>query len=126
MRHDPLNRTWIEHTGVDIAVGVGTSVFAPRDGRVMGIYTHAAGGKTLIIASDDGRLRFGFCHLSGYAVALGDKVRAGQQIARTGNSGRTTGAHLHYSVMSGGEWIDDRYQGGKFVNPEDYMLCGES
>lgn len=104
MRHDPINRSWTNHNGIDIAAAKGTAVLTPSDGEVTGIYTNAMGGNTLIIHSAD--YRFGFCHLSAYGVKVGQQVTKGELVARTGNSGRTTGPHLHFTVMRDGRYID--------------------
>lgn len=131
-RHDPINRLWREHNGVDVAAPTGSAVYSPVAGTVHGVYAHPSGGKTLIIGSKDGALRFGFCHLSGYRVAIGDVVSRGQCVARSGNTGRTTGPHLHFTVKCGGRWhpayiaedgtrVEAAYIGGDFVDPEPYM-----
>ena len=127
LRHDPIDNLWREHNGVDIAAPIGTPVFSPVDGTVAAVYNHAAGGKTLIIRSACGKLRFGFCHLSGHRVRSGQQVGRGRHIADSGNTGRTTGPHLHFSAKAGGEWDDlDNYAGGGFVDPAPYIvICDE-
>ncbi len=106
-RRDPIHpNTWKEHNGIDIGAPVGTPVYAPADGVVRSTYTHSAGGMTLLMTSTDGTVRYGFCHLSGYTVKPGERVMRGQQIARSGNTGRSTGPHLHFSVKTGGRWHD--------------------
>jgi len=121
MRRDPINRLWREHTGVDIVMPVGTPVYSPVDGQIVGIYSHSSGGKTLVIKSDRGELRFGFCHLSDYKVHRDQCVRPGDIIALSGNTGRTTGPHLHFSVKQGGEWVEGLYYGGEYVDPVIYI-----
>lgn len=120
MRHDPLTRAWIVHNGIDIATASGTIVYCPCEGEVAAMYSHKLGGKTLILKGNDG-LRYGFCHLSGYNVVEGQAVTLGQSVARSGNSGRTTGPHLHFSVKSGGHWVDGLYQGGEWIDPQPYL-----
>lgn len=132
LRHDPINGLWRDHNGIDVRAVAGTPIYAPSDCVVRGVYSHAAGGKTLILGSADGAIRYGFCHLSSYCVAFGDRVRKGQMVARSGNSGRTTGPHLHLTVKSGGRWVEARiaedgtlieaqYQGGAFVDPTPFL-----
>lgn len=106
MRHDPINRLVREHNGVDIAAAKGTPVLSPTDGSVTAIYSNPMGGNTLIIHSTSGEYRFGFCHLNYYGVKVGDTVSKGDLVARTGNTGRTTGPHLHFTVMRDGKYID--------------------
>lgn len=104
MRHDPINKLHSYHNGVDIATPTGTEVLAPADGQITDLYENALGGKTLIMHS--GKYRFGMCHLSCFGVQVGQEVTRGQLIARTGNTGRTTGAHLHFTVSVDGAFID--------------------
>lgn len=124
LRRDPVENLWRQHNGIDIAAPVGTPILSPVDGYVSAMYSHPAGGKTLIIRSGCGKLRFGFCHLSGYKVRAGQHMAKGTHVADSGNTGRTTGPHLHYSVKYGGEWIGEEYIGGEFVDPAPYIEIG--
>lgn len=110
------------HNGVDIAAAIGTFVYSPCDGRVADVYAHATGGKTIIMADDVNNTRYGFCHLSDYLVKKGDRIRKGQTIAKSGNTGLGTGAHLHFTVKTGGKWQGDVYAGGAFVNPVNHVI----
>jgi murein DD-endopeptidase MepM/ murein hydrolase activator NlpD len=97
------------HTGVDLRAPVGTLVYAPNDGVVRMSDSAAqaadAGGVELVLQLDNG-FRIGFAHLSeilpdpgdGKQLAVGDRVVAGQPIAKTGASGRVTGPHLHVTL----------------------------
>lgn len=120
-RIDPINKIETIHQGVDISAPVGTPIFSPVAGRIAAIYKHSQGGLTVIIASGCGGLRFGFCHLSSADLSTGANVCRGQMFARSGNSGRSTGAHLHYSVKCGGRWQGDLYVGGLFVDSSKYL-----
>lgn len=104
MRHDPINKLWREHNGVDISAVIGSDVYSPDDGVVTAVYSNVTGGNTLIVSSQ--RYRFAFCHLSRFCVKEGDRVAKGDLVAKTGNTGRTTGPHLHFSVMRDGVYID--------------------
>lgn len=121
LRRDPINNTATMHQGIDIAAPTGTPIYSPTAGSVRAIYSHPAGGLTMIVGSDCGRVRYGFCHLSSCELRQGERVSRGMLVARSGNSGRTTGAHLHYSVKRGGEWIEEKYEGGEFVDPSKYL-----
>lgn len=121
LRRDPINNTAKMHQGIDIAAPTGTPIYSPTAGYVSAIYSHPAGGLTIIVGSDCGQMRYGFCHLSGCVLGEGERVERGTMIARSGNSGRTTGAHLHYSVKQGGEWVNGKYEGGEFVDPSKYL-----
>lgn len=122
VRRDPfMPTTWSSHNGIDIAANVGTPVICPIDGVVSALYDNQKGGKTLILRSNCGTLRFGFCHLNNYLVFKGQSVVKGERIAHTGNTGNSTGPHLHFSVKSGGKWNTyGDYIGGRWTDPMPY------
>ena len=89
------------HRGLDIPAPIGTLVRAPADGTVLAI--GQSGGYGLLMTIDHGYglvTRYG--HLDSALVEAGQTVHRGQSVARSGNSGRTTGPHLHYEVLLGG------------------------
>lgn len=93
------------HTGIDFPVSYGTTVMAATDGTVRTQY-NSAYGNMMIVTAKDGTETW-YCHLSSYRVASGTTVKAGQPIAYSGNSGNSTGPHLHFEVRpSGGSAID--------------------
>ncbi|MFJ7151900.1 M23 family metallopeptidase [Streptomyces sp. NPDC100445] len=93
------------HTGIDFPVSYGTTVMAATDGTVSTQW-NSAYGNMLILTSKDGTQTW-YCHLSSYRVASGTTVKAGQPIAYSGNSGNSTGPHLHFEVRpAGGAAID--------------------
>ncbi len=104
------------HNGVDIKASIGTDVVAPSSGVIKQVYNHEIGGKTIIMQVGD--VRYGFCHLDSYSRHVGEYVAEGDIIATSGNSGRSTGAHLHFSVKTGGRWFAGEYLGGDWVDPE--------
>lgn len=122
-RQDPLNPdTWRVHNGIDISASIGTRIFSPIDGEVVATYCHSKGGITLIIKDLEGKIRIGLCHLFRCTVSKGMRIKKGQQIALSGNSGSaTTGAHLHYSLKTGGKWSDGEYIAGKWSDPTPYL-----
>ncbi len=85
------------HAGVDFAAALGTSVFSPASGTVVSVWTDSTCGKGLKIRHSDGYETV-YCHLSQHLVSNGDKVEAGCEVAKTGNTGRSTGPHLHYAI----------------------------
>jgi murein DD-endopeptidase len=93
------------HNGIDIGVPVGTAVRAPQDGVVRVISSNAASGRYLVVDHGHG-VRTTFCHLSDSVVAVGDRVKRGDHLAQSGNTGRSTGPHLHYIVRVGGDTKD--------------------
>ena len=85
------------HNGIDIAAPHGTTVYAPYGGKVILANTTANGGKQLRVKHDNG-ITTGYAHLSEQLVKVGDIVKQGDAIAKTGNTGIGTGAHLHLTV----------------------------
>ncbi|CAF3133656.1 unnamed protein product [Rotaria socialis] len=83
------------HTGDDYACPIGTSVFATASGIVKNLNWGAAYGTHIVIESPD-KIRQLYGHLSQKLVGVGQNVKAGAQIAKSGNTGRSTGPHLHY------------------------------
>jgi peptidoglycan LD-endopeptidase LytH len=106
------------HEGTDIMAPHGAKELAYTDGVIASEHTNSLGGTVLWLNGDDGN-EYYYAHLSGYAVAQGTRVRAGQHIAYVGNTGdaRYTAAHLHFEVHPGG---------GAAVNPYPYVkrVCG--
>nr|WSY57808.1 M23 family metallopeptidase [Streptomyces sp. NBC_00886] len=93
------------HTGIDFPVSYGTTVMAATDG-VVSTKWNSAYGNMLILTEKDGTQTW-YCHLSSYRVASGTTVKAGDPIAYSGNSGNSTGPHLHFEVRpAGGAAID--------------------
>ncbi len=101
IRTDPYTSERSMHRGLDIANEIGTPVFAPSDGVVIFDGTEGGYGNVLVLDHGYGvRTRYG--HLNKILVKLGDKVKRGQQVAAVGNTGRSTGPHLHYEVRING------------------------
>ncbi|MEV0205994.1 M23 family metallopeptidase [Streptomyces sp. NPDC050788] len=88
------------HTGIDFPVSYGTTVMAATDG-VARTQWNSAYGNMMIVTAKDGTETW-YCHLSSYRVASGTEVKAGTPIAYSGNSGNSTGPHLHFEVRPGG------------------------
>lgn len=99
------------HRGIDIAARQGTPILAPADGRVRYAAKDRMLGQMVIVKHGYG-IETIFGHLSEALVKPGDKVKRGDRIALMGNSGRSTGPHLHYQVNVN----------GVAVNPRNYML----
>ncbi|GAA3377799.1 M23 family metallopeptidase [Streptomyces racemochromogenes] len=87
------------HTGIDFPVGYGTPVMAATDGT-MRTQWNSAYGNMAILTSPDGTETW-YCHLSSTKIRSG-QVKAGDVIAYSGNSGNSTGPHLHFEVRPGG------------------------
>jgi murein DD-endopeptidase MepM/ murein hydrolase activator NlpD len=91
------------HPGIDIAVPVGTPVQCPVDGVVEVATSHPdAGNYVNVKTTDGGKQRF--LHLSKINVKAGDKISAGDVIGLSGNTGRSTGPHLHWEKWKGSDY----------------------
>ncbi len=86
------------HSGVDYAASIGTKIYAPADGVVALAHQDMfLSGKTLLINHGFG-LFSSYSHLNYINVKQGDKVKKGDEIGQVGNTGRSTGPHLHYVI----------------------------
>lgn len=111
-RIHPITKKKSFHNGVDIAVPIGTAIIAPFDGKVRHILTNSIGGLQLILENKNG-WKCGFAHLSEVKLKIGDEVKAGETVCLSGNTGRSKGAHLHFTLTNA--------QNSK-VNPVLYFL----
>lgn len=110
-RRDPFTGRMTWHRGLDVSTNVGTPVVAPADGVVTYSGQKVDFGKIVTIDHGNGyKTRYG--HNSKLLARRGQRVKRGQVIAFVGNTGRSTGPHLHYEVI----------RNGVPVNPTDYVL----
>ncbi len=113
-RRDPFTGRVKFHEGLDISAPTGTPVYAPADGIVTFVGIRNGYGLTVEIKHGD-RYITRYAHLSESLVRVGQRVQRGDMIARVGNSGRSTGPHLHYEVL----------KDGVPVNPKRFIILGE-
>jgi murein DD-endopeptidase MepM/ murein hydrolase activator NlpD len=85
------------HNGIDLAVPIGTAIKSPMAGIVSAINFGGVGGNELIIKHSND-FKTGYAHLTKVFVQKGDKVQQGQVIALSGNTGKSTGPHLHFTL----------------------------
>ena len=104
-RIDPINGQQAFHSGVDIKNASGTKIMAPADGVVVANGYDNGHGNFITIDHGD-RFQTSYLHLQQDFVKPGDKVARGQVIGLMGNSGRSTGAHLHYEIKYRDKLID--------------------
>jgi len=101
MRTHPVTHKQKMHNGVDIASPLGTIVVSPADGKVTDVWNDLTygGGLSIRIKHYNG-YSTGYCHLSAQLVKPGQIVREGEQIAKVGSTGASTGPHLHFAVRN--------------------------
>lgn len=104
-RRHPVTGRVGPHNGTDFSMPVGTPVVAPADGRVAKVESHSLAGTFVEIEHGQG-FSTRYLHLQKALVKPGQRVTRGERIALSGNSGRTTSAHLHYELHANGRPVD--------------------
>lgn len=93
------------HRGLDIAAAVGTKIVAPADGKV--VFADRDGAYGLCVEIDHGNgIKTRYAHMSKISAKIGSTIKRGDLVGLVGNTGRSTGAHLHYEVMVNGVHTD--------------------
>ena len=106
LRSDPFTEKATYHKGLDIAVNTGTPVMAAASGKVIRAgYEKGGYGNFAVIEHSSGFMTL-YAHCSKVTVKAGDSVKAGQNIALSGSSGRSTGPHLHFEVRLHGTLLN--------------------
>ena len=111
MRIDPIYKTAKFHNGMDFSANIGTPVYATGDGVIKKAGWQSGYGKIIIVSHGFGYETW-YAHLNKYNVRVGQKVVRGEVIGEVGNTGKSTGPHLHYEV----------HVKGKVVNPVNYYF----
>ena len=104
-RHHPVTGRISPHYGTDFAMPVGTAVEAPADGVVRRVTRGLLAGNYVVLDHGNG-YQTRYMHLSKVRVHTGDTVQQGQVIALSGNTGRSTGPHLHYELRMNGRPVN--------------------
>ena len=112
MRTDPVHGHRQMHRGLDFAGPVGSKIYATGDGVVKTAYFNRHGYGNEIIITHHGGFATRYAHLDKLLVKKGEKVKRGQVIGLMGNTGKSTGPHLHYEVIVN----------GRVENPSDYYF----
>jgi murein DD-endopeptidase MepM/ murein hydrolase activator NlpD len=111
MRKDPISGVVSLHTGIDLRADTGTTVMASLDGVISVIAENWLYGKYIIMTHDNGYKTL-YAHLNSYSVNRGDRVARGRKIGESGNTGYSTGPHLHFSIYD---------KNNKLVNPLELL-----
>lgn len=112
-RLHPIDGVVKFHDGVDIPAGQGTNIFAFADGEVVFAGPRGGYGNVVIIKHGSSGLSTMYCHImnGGIGVTVGQQVKVGDVIAKVGSTGKSTGPHLHFTVLNNGTAVD----------PEQYL-----
>ncbi|EKD82998.1 MAG: peptidase M23 [uncultured bacterium] len=112
MRRHPVTRRRSFHNGIDIKARTGTNIICPADGIVVCAAHAGLIGRLVKVRTGDGKTLY-FGHMSKIKCAKGQRVKRGTLLGTVGRSGRATGPHLHFSVLSG----------GRYINPMKYLAA---
>jgi murein DD-endopeptidase MepM/ murein hydrolase activator NlpD len=119
-RLDPFYRTFTFHPGMDFTADIGTEVFATGDGVVQKTTNDGWGyGNHVVIEHGFGYSTL-YGHLSKIMVRPGQTVKRGQLLGHVGNTGRSTGPHLHYEVRRGGNPLNPAFFYHRDLTDEQY------
>ena len=99
------NRWGRLHAGIDLAAGTGSPIRAAAAGTVVSARNEGGYGKAVRIEHSDGTETL-YAHMSAFTVSAGEKVGPGEQVGREGNTGNSTGPHLHFEVRVGGSQVN--------------------
>ncbi|MNN76846.1 Murein DD-endopeptidase MepM [compost metagenome] len=109
-RTDPFKGSAAFHAGIDIAGKIGDPVYAAGAGKVITTDKDSSHGKYIVVEHPGG-LQTWYLHLSSIDISTGDTVTKGESIGKLGNTGRSTGPHLHFEIV----------KQGKQINPLPYL-----
>jgi murein DD-endopeptidase MepM/ murein hydrolase activator NlpD len=114
VRFDPFTGRPAFHSGLDFVSGFGSPILSTAPGVVSYAGLRSGYGKTVEV--DHGRgFKTRYAHLSAISVTPGQRIAVGQRVGALGNTGRSTGPHLHYEI-----WLN-----GRAVNPHRFIRAGE-
>ncbi len=119
-RIDPILRTRRMHTGVDYSLPIGSPIYATGDGVISLIETTFGGyGKQIEIDHGFG-FKTKYAHLHEFNVRKGQRVKRGELIGYSGNTGKSSGPHLHYEVMVNNQKMNPVYYMYRDLQPEEF------
>lgn len=106
-RSDPFTGGGAMHAGLDFRGPIGTPILAAAPGKVVFVGQKSGYGNVVEVDHGQGILTR-YAHLSGFTAKVGTQVAAGEQIAKMGSTGRSTGSHLHFEVRLNGVAVNPR------------------
>lgn len=110
-RRDPVYGGWRHHAGIDFSMKKGSPVYATGDGVVESVAFQFYGYGNQVVINHGFGYKTRYAHLNTATVVEGMKIKRGEQLGEVGNTGKSTGPHLHYEVI---------YR-GKAVNPNNFL-----
>ncbi len=120
-RRSPISGTYQMHTGIDFAAPLGTPIYAAGDGKIIFASYNDHGYGTSVDIDHGNGYESKYAHMMRLSVIEGDEVKRGQILGYTGNSGMSTGPHLHYEIKYNGEKIDPLDFFYFDLNPTQYL-----
>ena len=121
-RPDPIYKVEKFHSGIDFSATLGTETYATGDGVVADVERNEWGYGNMVIIDHGYGYKTRYAHLQKAAVRKGQKVKRGQKIGTIGDSGKTTGVHLHYEVLKNDVQIDPINFFYNDLTPDEYEL----
>jgi murein DD-endopeptidase MepM/ murein hydrolase activator NlpD len=119
-RIDPIYKTRRMHTGMDFTARIGTNIYATGDGVVEALEKSGWGYGHCIVINHGYGYKTRYAHLSAFKVKRGQKVKRGELIGLVGNTGKSTGPHLHYEVEKRGKKVNPIHYYHSDLTPEQY------
>lgn len=114
MRIDPFDGNWRHHNGIDIAVPEGTPVKAVAGGTVLYAGLRSGYGWTVLVEHDNGMITL-YAHNNRITVDVGQEIKKGDTVALSGNTGRSTGPHVHFEAWQAGNNITAAFMPGSTI-----------
>ncbi len=119
-RYHPIYKTKRLHAGLDFSAAVGTEVYATGNGRIEKTERKRSGYGSHIVINHGFGFKTLYAHLSEIDVRVGQQIKRGELIGKTGNTGTSTAPHLHYEVIRGGSKINPIHYFFNDLTPEEY------
>ncbi|MFA7687105.1 MAG: M23 family metallopeptidase [Moheibacter sp.] len=121
MRLHPILKIGKMHNGLDFSAHVGTPIYATGDGKVKSVGRHGGYGNVVVISHGYGYETL-YAHMSKFKVRKGQKIKRGDVIGTVGNTGLSTGPHLHYEIHKDGKEIDPISYFYQDVSPDEFKI----
>ena len=119
-RPDPIYKVSKFHTGIDFSAQMGTEVYATGDGVVSDVQKGYWGYGNLVVVDHGFGYVTRYAHLQKTAVHKGQRVKRGQLVGYVGNTGKTTGVHLHYEVLKNDVYVNPINFFYNDLTPDEY------